>query len=428
MFIDVVLIGILILANGFFAAAEMALVTTRRTRLKVIEKAGDQRAAKVLAVQDNPGDFLAMVQIGITLVGTTAAAVGGAEIVRILSPFIASIQRLAPYAQEIALVIVVVVITYFTLVFGELVPKRLAIRNAENMALSFSGPLGLLSRLAHLPIRALSFSADAVLKLIGSAAAQYPSTSPEEIELLVKQGVAEGVIQFVEESLISGIFDYTERRVQDVMTPRTSIIALDEKITPAKALRIAKQSGYSRYPVYSEDLDCIVGYVHIKDVIWAKNKPDLSCCVREVQFIPSGASLPDAFNKLTLDGSHIGIILDEHGGTRGLLTLEDMLEEIVGEIEDEHSPIAEQIERKTEGEWVFAGTTPVSEVGDLLGIDFQPRGVYTTLAGFILASLGKIPESGDKTSQYGYVFSVMEMDHLRIVSIHVQRSLFQSTE
>jgi putative hemolysin len=423
-----VLIGVLILANGFFVAMEMALVTARRTRLEIKAKDGDHKATQVLAVQDQPGDFLATVQIGITLVGTAASAVGGAGIVRGLSPFIARVSGLAPYSDSLALALVIITIAYLTLVFGELVPKRLALRNAEDIAMAFTSPLRILSHLTHLPMRVLTFSTDIVLKLIGSTGTQHPSTSPEEIELLVKQGVAEGVIQFVEESLISGIFDYTERRVQDVMTPRTSIIALDEKITPAKALRIAKQSGYSRFPVYSEDLDCIVGYVHIKDVIWAKNKPDLSCCVREVQFIPSGASLPDAFNKLTLDGSHIGIILDEHGGTRGLLTLEDMLEEIVGEIEDEHSPIAEQIERKTEGEWVFAGTTPVSEVGELLGIDFQPRGVYTTLAGFILASLGKIPESGDKTSQYGYVFSVMEMDHLRIVSIHVQRSLFQSTE
>jgi len=428
MIIVLVLIGVLILANGFFVAMEMALVTARRTRLEIKAKDGDHKATQVLAVQDQPGDFLATVQIGITLVGTAASAVGGAGIVQALSPSIARVQGLAHYSDSLALALVIIAIAYLTLVFGELVPKRLALRNAEDIAMAFTSPLRILSHLTHLPMRVLTFSTDIVLKLIGSTGTQHPSTSPEEIELLVKQGVAEGAIQFVEESLISGIFDYSERRVQDVMTPRTSIIALDEKITPEKALRIAKQSGYSRFPVYSEDLDCIVGYVHIKDVIWAKNKPDLSCCVREVQFIPSGASLPDAFNKLTLDGSHIGIILDEHGGTRGLLTLEDMLEEIVGEIEDEHSPIAEQIERKTEGEWVFAGTTPVSEVGDLLGIDFHPRGVYTTLAGFILASLGKIPESGDKTSQYGYVFSVRTMDHLRIASIHVQHSLFQSIE
>ncbi len=423
MFIDVVLIGILILVNGFFAAAEMALVTTRRTRLNMLVNAGDQRAAKVLAVQDNPGEFLAMVQIGITLVGTTAAAVGGAEAVQIISPFIASIQRLAPYAQEIALVIVVVVITYFTLVFGELVPKRLAMRNAENMALLFTGPLGLLSRLAHLPIRVLSFSADAVLKLLGSTEAQYPSTSPEEIELLVKQGTAEGVIQPVEERLISGVFDYTDRHVQDVMTPRTSIVALNIETMPSEALSIAKRSGYSRYPVYRSDLDQVVGYVHIKDIIWAMEDTNLSPYSREICFIPSGVSLPDAFDVLTKTGTHMAIVLDEYGGTHGLLTLEDMLEEIVGEIEDEHSPIAEQLEHPPIGDWVFAGSTPISEVAELLGVDFQPQGLYTTLAGYILASLGKIPKTGEQIGKHGYIFTVKEMDRLRIASIHVRHNL-----
>ena len=426
MFTDVVIIGILILANGFFAAAEMAVVTTRRTRLKVIEKAGDQRAAKVLAVQDNPGNFLAMVQIGITLVGTTAAAVGGAEIVRILSPFIASIQRLAPYAQEIALVIVVVVITYFTLVFGELVPKRLAIRNAENISLSFSSPLGLLSRLAHLPIRALSFSADVVLKLIGSSEEKYPSTSSEEIELLIQQGTAEGVIQPVEKRLISGVFDYTDRRVQDVMTPRTSIVALDVETLPSEALRMAKRFGYSRFPVYHNDLDQVVGYVHIKDIIWAQADSDLKSHTREVHFIPSGASLPNAFDVLTKAGRHMAIVLDEYGGTHGLLTLEDMLEEIVGEIEDEHSPITEQLVHHANGGWIFAGTTPISEVAELLGVDFQPQGIYTSLAGFILASLGKIPEAGEQIGKHGYIFTVKEMDRLRIASIHVRHNVLQT--
>jgi putative hemolysin len=428
MFIDAVLIGILILANGFFAAAEMALVTTRGMRLKMLVKAGDQRAAKVLAVQDNPGDFLAMVQIGITLVGTTAGAVGGAEAVQNLSPFIASIPRLAPYAQEIALVIVVVVITYFTLVFGELVPKRLAMRNAENMSLLFTGPLGLLSRLAHLPIRALSLSADTVLRLIGSAEDQYPSTSPEEIELLVKQGTAEGVIQPLEERLISRVFDYTDRRVQDVMTPRTSIVALNVETLPSEALSMAKRSGYSRFPVYRSDLDQVMGYVHIKDIIWAMEDTNLSPYTREIHFIPSRASLPKAFDILTKTGTHMAIVLDEYGGTHGLLTLEDMLEEIVGEIEDEHSPITEQLEHPTNGDWVFAGNTPITEVEELLGIDFQMQGIYTTLAGFILASLGKIPGTGEQFDKHGYIFTVKEMDRLRIASIHVRHNLHLAKE
>jgi putative hemolysin len=423
MLIILILIGLLILVNGFFACTEMALVTARRTRLKVLADKGDQPATKVLAVQEKPSDFLATVQIGITLVGTAASAVGGAQIAHALSPHIANIKGLAPYADEIALAIVILAITYFTLVFGELVPKRLAIENAEKLARIFIGPIGLLSHLAYLPMRVLSFSADNILKLIGSDAAIHPSTSQEEIVLLVKQGTAEGVIQPVEEKLISGVFDYTDRSVQDVMTPRTSIVALNAEISPSEALKIAKQSGYSRFPVYLSDLDKVLGYVHFKDIIWAMGDTNLRPYTREIHFIPSGATLPKAFDALTIAGTHMAIVLDEYGGTYGLLTLEDMLEEIVGEIEDEHSPITEQLEHPKNGDWVFAGSTPISEVARLLGVDFQPQGIYTTLAGFVLASLGKIPETGEKFSKHGYIFTVKEMDRLRIASIHVRHIL-----
>jgi len=279
-----------------------------------------------------------------------------------------------------------------------------------------------------LPIRALSFSADTVLKLIGSAAAQYPSTSPEEIELLVKQGTAEGVIQPVEERLISGVFDYTDRRVQDVMTPRTSIVALNVETLPSEALSLAKRSGYSRFPVYRSDLDQVVGYVHFKDITWAMGDSNLRPYTREIHFIPSGASLPKAFDVLTKTGTHMAIVLDEYGGTHGLLTLEDMLEEIVGEIEDEHSPITERLVHHANGGWIFAGTTPISEVAELLGVDFQSQGIYTSLAGFILASLGKIPEVGEQIGKHGYIFTVKKMDRLRIASIHVRHNLLLEKE
>ena len=420
MDIIVILIGILILANGIFAGTEMAIVTARRSRLKMLAGKGDQPATKVLAAQDNPSDFLATVQIGITLVGTAASAIGGAQIARGLSPYVARIQVLAPYADLIALAIVVLTITYLTLVFGELVPKRLALQNAENMARTLISPLMLLSRFTYLPMRALSFSADTVLKLIGSAATAHPSTSPEEIELIVKQGTAEGVIHPVEERLIRAIFDYTDRRVQDVMTPRTSIVAMNGETSPAEALKMAKQSGYSRFPVFRSDLDQVVGYVHFKDIVWALEDSDLYPYTREIHFIPSSASLPKAFDFLTKAGSHMAIVLDEFGGTHGLLTLEDMLEEIVGEIEDEHSPITEKLEHLTNGDWVLAGTTPLSEVEELLNVDFQLQGIYTTLAGFILDSLGKIPEAGEQFGKHGYIFTVEEMDKLRINSIHVK--------
>jgi putative hemolysin len=212
------------------------------------------------------------------------------------------------------------------------------------------------------------------------------------------------------------------------MTPRTSIVALNVETLPSEALSMAKRSGYSRFPVYRSDLDQVVGYVHIKDIIWAMGDTNLRPYTREIQFIPSGASLPKSFDVLTKTGTHMAIVLDEFGGTYGLLTLEDMLEEIVGEIEDEHSPITEQLDHPTNGDWVFAGTTPISEVAELLRFDLQKQGIYTTLAGFVFANLGKIPETDEQISKHGYIFTVKEMDRLRIVSIHVRHNVLQTKE
>ena len=419
---DIVLIGILILANGFFAAAEMALVTVRKTRLEALVESGDQRASSALHIQNNPGDFLSTIQIGITLVGTTASAIGGVGLVRLFAPIIASFPVLAPYAEGIALTGVIILIAYFTLVFGELVPKRMALLNAEKIALTLSGPLEILSRLTFMPMRILSVSTEWVLSLIGAIQSDIPSTSPEEIELLVKQGAAEGVFQFVEERLISGVFDYTERRAQDVMTPRTLIIALDEQITPAEALRIAKHSGYSRYPVCSDNLDCILGYVHIKDLIWAGESTNLNQHYRPIHFIPGNNSLPEAFDTLAKAGSHMAIVIDEFGGTHGLLTLEDLLEEIVGEIEDEHSPVAHSFVQQSEDEWIVPGQTSIFEVGDLLKVKFQPKGRYNTIAGFMMTELGFVPVEGDRLQKFGYSFIIRKRENLRIVEVSVTRA------
>jgi putative hemolysin len=249
MLSDIIIITVLILANGFFAAAEMALLTVRKTRLKALAESGDRQASSALHIRNNPGDFLSTVQIGITLVGTAASAIGGVGIVRLITPLIARFPLLAPYAEGIALAGVIMLIAYFTLVIGELVPKRLAIQHAEKLSLSLSGPFGILSRLTYLPMKILSFN------LVDRGQPDHPSTSPEEIELIAKQGVAEGVIQSVEEQLISGVFDYTKRRLHDVMTPRTAIVAIETNTLASEALEIAKRVGYSRFPVYRDNID-----------------------------------------------------------------------------------------------------------------------------------------------------------------------------
>jgi len=224
----------------------------------------------------------------------------------------------------------------------------------------------------------------------------------------------------VQERMITRVFDYADRLTRDVMTPRTEIVALEAE-TPVKvALEVAQKSGFSRFPVYLRDIDRILGYVHIKDLIWASPDTELESLTRQVVFIPEGAGLPQAFKLLTRAGRHMGIVLDEFSGTDGLITLEDLLEEIVGEIEDEHSPVADIPKRGQQGEWLIAGGTAIAEVGELLEIDFEPGGVYTTLAGFIMAELGEIPKEGDSVAHQGYCFEVESMERFRIQTVRVQ--------
>ena len=221
--------------------------------------------------------------------------------------------------------------------------------------------------------------------------------------------------------MIERIFDYADRSTRDEMTPRTEIIALDAETPINVALNIAKEHGFSRYPVIRGDIDQILGYVHIKDLIWADPEDRLDCMLRKAVFIPEGATLPQAFNTLTRAGRQLGIVLDEFGGTEGLITLENLLEVIVGEIEDEHSPVTELPEQSAEGEWRIAGSESIADVSSLLGIDFDAKGSYNTLAGFIMAKLGSIPVESDFVSYGGYHFIVEEMERFRVVSVVARR-------
>jgi putative hemolysin len=250
----------------------------------------------------------------------------------------------------------------------------------------------------------------------------------DEIEMLVRQASIEGVIEPVEEKLISGVFDYADLNLWDVMTPRTSIIAIDSESHPETALDLAKRHGFSRYPIYTENLDNIVGYLHVKDFIWAEDQTTLRSLSREILFIPGRTPLPEAFSMLTKAGKHMAIVLDEYGGTDGLLTLEDLLEVIFGEIEDEHSPLLKQPkivhDNVDQGNvWILSGSTPAFMLEDILGIQINSDGNFTTLAGYLLAELGEIPEPGIEIIRHGYIFKVIKMDRLRIAEVEIKRSI-----
>ena len=421
MITDFGLILVLILLNGFFAAAEIAVVSAREVRLQTRAEGGDQRAARALNLQRKPGEFLATVQVGITLVGTLASAVGGVEAARVLAPLLAGFPLLEPYASQIALMLVVLAISYASLLLGELVPKRLAIRAPERWAMSVAGIFEFLSRIAAWPIRFLLFSADLVMRLWGSDSGDEDSTSPEEIEIMVRSGTAQGVFLPVQERMITRVFDYARLTTRDVMTPHTRVVALDVDTTIQEALQTAKDSGYSRLPIYRGTLDTILGYVHVKDLIWAEPGAQLDQILREMVFIPEGAGLPQASSLLTRARRYMGIVLNEFGGTDGLVTLEDIMETVVGEIEDEYGPVAAVPQRGRQGEWCLSGGLAIAEAGDLLDIDFDPQGVYATLAGFIMSELGEIPQVGSRVSYQGYTFTVDAMEGFRITSVRVVR-------
>ena len=419
MISDLLLITILILVNGFFAASEMALVSARSARLQAKADDGDEHARSALDIQAKPAEFLATVQVGITLVGTLASAVGGVEAAKRIGPQIALIPALAPYAEQIALGIIVTIISFASLLFGELVPKRLALRNPERFSTSVVKFMVFLIGLFKLPVRFLIGSADLAMRFFEGESTDEESVSPEEIEVLVNRGAAEGVFSPVQARMIERVFDYADRSTVDEMTPRVEMVTLREETPISEALKVAKEHGFSRYPVIKEDIDGIQGYVHIKDLIWANSESSLSDHLRPVVFIPAGVTLPEAFTTLTRAGQQMAIIMDEYGGTDGLLTLENILEVIVGEIEDEHSPVTEVSKRAGEHEWRLVGNEPISDVSERLGIDFDPQGAYRTIAGFIIAELGSLPKEGDDVVYQGYRFIVEEVDQFRVISVRV---------
>lgn len=418
---EFLLIFLLILINGFFAATEMALVTSRRHRLRSLQSQGRRSANDVLQIKEKPGHYLATVQVGISLVTSLASAFGGLTAQPTVAKWIASVPALQPYADEVALILIVLFITYLSLVFGELVPKQLALRNPEGLSLAFVRPVKFLARIASLPIRFLSFSADLVLGLLGPPPKTGPSTSSEEIKLLIQQGTAEGIFQISEGAFVSGVFEYGDRKASEVMTSRTEIMALDSALTPREALDAGAKSNFSRFPIYAEDLDHVIGYVHLKDLIWADTNSRLRDIARQVLFIPESALLPAIYKMLTAERVHMAIVLDEHGGTAGLLTLEDLLEVIVGEIDDEYQFGQVQARQLGEGSWLVAGNILLEELSRVTGVPLRGTDAYTTSAGLIMAELGHIPKVGETLQHAGLTFTVRAMDSLRIDRVLVQK-------
>jgi magnesium and cobalt exporter, CNNM family len=426
LWLEAGIITVLILVNGFFSGSEIALISARRSRIQQLAKDGDGRAQHVVAIQADPDRFLATVQVGVTFVGTLASAVGGAAAVRALSPMIGGIPLpfLPALAEPIALGVVVVSITYATLILGELVPKSLALRHAVSIALAVSGPLERLARAASPMVRLLTASNRFVLRLLGQKGANERAfISEEEVKHMVEEGREQGVFDQTEQELIHSVFQFTESSVKDVMIPRPRIHAIDVETPVEEVLAFIVETGKSRYPVYRNSLDEVLGILYDKDLfrLLAEKKPiTLAQVVRPAFFTPETTRVSRLLKSMQRRRMPMALVVDEYGGVEGLVTIEDLIEEIVGEIEDETDRDDQAVRRLRDGSYIVDASISIHDLADQHNLAFPESAEYETLAGFVITQLQRMPRSGEIVNYEGWRLTIVDMDGRRIARVKIE--------
>lgn len=419
--VEILIILGLIVANGFFAAAEIAVLTARRSRLELEAAAGSRSARLALALAQDPNRFLPTVQVGITLVGTLASTLGGVRLVGFLAEQLQRLPLLPRHAEAVAFAVVVVAISYASLVLGELVPKRIALSGAERMARLVAWPMHLLAIVGRPIVWGLGLSTQTVLFLLRRHTAPETSISLEDIEQLIRSGQREGLLEATEQRAATRALRLGERTVREVMRPRVEIDALDVNTPPDEVVGAVVMSGFSRVPVYEGDLDNIVGFVYNKDLLrqihmgWPV---DLRKLLRPAPLVPITLRLDQLLDLFRTKRTQMAIILDEYGGTEGLVTMEDVLEELVGEIHDEHRRGEEQeLVRRDATTWLANGVLSIGNLLEAVGHPelraAAPRDV-STVAGLIQTLLGRVAVVGDQVLWQNLRLEVVAMDGLRI--------------
>jgi putative hemolysin len=422
---QIAVIVLLTLLNGFFAMSETALVSSRKARLRQRADEGDWGANAALELADSPNRFLSTVQIGISLIGVLAGAFGGATLAEPLAGALRSVSALAPYAGPIAFGTVVVAITYLSLILGELVPKRLALNGAEAVASRVAVPMRLLSVITSPAVWLLSFSTEAVLRLLG---ARTPAESPvteQEVEILMEEGTRAGVFEEEERDLVARALRLDDRPVRELMTPRPKVVWLDADLPPEEIRQRAAQSRHSYFPVARGELDDLLGIASVKDT-WAQQasgqSADLLDSLRPSHFVPEGAPATDTLEAFKRSGLPVALVIDERGHIEGLVTLADVLEALVGEVPNEDEPTEEAIVRREDGSWLVDGLLAAEELKEHLGLEELPReegAEYQTVGGMVMDTLGRVPTEGDRFEWEGYSFEVLDMDGRRVDKVLV---------
>ena len=431
--LEVLLILSLLVVNGIFSMSELAVVSARRIRLQKQAEKGHRGAQAALELAENPNSFLSTVQIGITLVGILAGAFGGATIAGILAESLKSVPALAPYATSIAFVLVVAVITYFSIVIGELIPKSLALNSPEKIASIVARPMRLISTVSAPFVWLLSVPTSFILKLFKVHASVEPPVTDEEIKGLIDAGTKAGVFEKSEKDLIESVINLGDQRVTSVMTPRTKIVWLDLEDSAEEIRQQLTESRFSRLPVARASIDNILGYATAKKLLGQlirTNKLDLMPVLHAPFYVPETLTILELLEKFRESHTHFAIVVDEYGGVEGLVTINDVLEAIIGELPNSQHNLHEHgILRRKDGALILDGRLPVAdfrEVLDLKNLPADEQDVYQTLAGFILFRLGKIPEAGERFDWENYEFEIIAMEQNRIDKVLVTPVLFKN--
>lgn len=422
---DILIILLLILINGFFVGAEIAFVSVRRTRLDELAEEGDRRAKRAQKLMRDPGRFLAVIQVAITFLGALASAVAAVSIVTVVAEPLRGIAPLADYADTIALLLVTLIVSVVSIVLGELIPKGFALANPDRIALAVSGPVTLFAKIVSPLVAVLVLLTKVISKPFGIDPTRTPELSAAEIRLIVEQGSQQGVLEAEEEQMISAVMSLSDSKLHEVMVPRIDIAAIDQEASFDDAVTLVLTEGHSRTPLYKESVDHIVGILYAKDLLRiiaaGGPRPRLRDIMRPALFVPESQAVDDLLNELQRRRVHMAIVLDEYGGTAGLVTIEDLLEEIVGEIQDEFDEEEPMKVIVREGEAILDGRADIDEMGELVDppLELEDDEEYDTVGGFVYHRIGRVPVVGDTVAVDPFKITVIKVIGRRVGKVRV---------
>ena len=427
--LDILVLVLLTFLEGFFVAAEIALVSIRRSRVEQLVDEGRSGARRVRRLLEEPGRFLAVSQLGLTVIGFFASAYAAVSLVRTFATILEGIGVQPGTSETIALVVVTVVLALFTIIFAELVPKTLALANTERFAIALSLPIEFLARALGPLIRVLTGVTAWIAKLFGASVSNEAQITAEELRLIVERGGEQGVLEAEEEQLINSIIELGERRLHEVMIPRIAIISLPASATLDEAIDRVIEEGHSRIPVYEESIDEVVGILYAKDLLPilkspSGQRPALRSLLRAPVFVPESMTIDDLLHEFQRRKVHIAIVLDEYGGTAGLLTIEDLLEEIVGEIQDEYDTEEPMVVKISDDEARVDGRADIDDLAELFDTDLglEDEDEYDTVGGLIYHRIGGVPSAGDVVEVDGLRLTVESTDGRRVGKVLVVRT------